>query len=125
MNRPLWFKSPWSSRMEKFGLTSAKDFLEFIFTQMDSDQKQNVMLYAFCLLEHVWRTRNEMLFDACLREGGTIGAALARDANGSIVSASSTFFAFEDPLIAESAAPLEGIKLALDNGCKSNQKLFG
>ncbi|POO01226.1 Ribonuclease H-like domain containing protein [Trema orientale] len=60
--------------------------------------------------------------DACSREGGSVGAVLARDDTGNIVLAKSAFFHFEDPLVAESAAFLEGIRLAVDNGL--NHVLF-
>ncbi|PON62180.1 LOW QUALITY PROTEIN: hypothetical protein PanWU01x14_140300 [Parasponia andersonii] len=39
--------------------------------------------------------------DACSREGGSVGAVLARDDTGNIVLAKSAFFHFEDPLAAD------------------------
>ncbi|PON97174.1 Ribonuclease H-like domain containing protein [Trema orientale] len=54
--------------------------------------------------------------DACMRENGSVGATLARNRSGSIVRAHATFLDFEDPLVAESAALLSSIGLALDNG---------
>ncbi|PON93022.1 hypothetical protein TorRG33x02_113010 [Trema orientale] len=47
---------------------------------------------------------------------GSLGAVLARDDKGGTLLAYSTFFEFDDPILAESATLLEGIRLARDHG---------
>ncbi|PON91061.1 Ribonuclease H-like domain containing protein [Trema orientale] len=53
--------------------------------------------------------------DAWDRDRGSLGAALAKDDKGGTLLAYSTFFEFDDPIVAETATLLEGIRLARDH----------